>query len=208
MTVGPRKIYSMGDIVRETGITQRNVILLLEHYGDLVPSLMDGERRRYPPEAVPIIKRLWRQYNSGVTEGDAESNPWYDEALGELSCAFERLSEAMEILIALRKKLSSSPPRRIHYINTLPGPDLDLVHPIAVIVEETGSRARARLEEADLEAEGKTARQAVIGLREAMVQTFVVLSHEAPESGEDAEQLATLSALIRRRKVRAMDRKR
>ena len=135
MSVEPRKIFSMADIVRETGIAQRNLILLLEHYGDAVPTLMDGDRRKYPPEAVPVIKRLWRQYNSGVTEGDAEPNLWCEQALGELSGASERLAETAGILRALQEKLRGSPPRRVYYINTLPGPDFELTKPIAVMAK-------------------------------------------------------------------------
>lgn len=202
MSLELRKIYSMSDIVRETGITQRNIILLLEHYGDSVPSLMDGERRRYPPEAVPVIKRLWRQFNSGVTKGDAEPSPGYEQALGELSSASERLAEAAGILRSLETRLRASPPWRVYYINTLPGPDFRLAHPIAVMVDETGKRVLAKLEEAELEAEGKTAREAVIGLREVIVRTFVALNREAPGSGEDAALFATLSSLIRRKTVR------
>ena len=199
MSLESRKIYSMSDIVRETGITRRNIMLLLEHQGDSVPSMMDGERRRYPPEAVAIIKRLWRQFNSGVTEGNAEPELWYEQALGELSSASERLSEAAGILRVLETRLRASPPRRVYYINTLPGPDFRLAHPIAVMVDETGKRALAKLEEAELEAEGKTAREAVIGLREVIVRTFVALNREAPGSSEDADQLATLSSLIQRK---------
>src|SRR4029077_16590382 len=187
----------MGDIVRETGITQRNIVLLLEHYGDSVPSLMDGERRRYPPEAVPTIKRLWRQYNSGLTEGEVESNQWYEQALGALSSASSRLSEAAEILRSLETQLRTNTPRRVFYINTLPGSDLELANPIAVMVDETGPRVLARLDEAELEAEGKTTREAVMNLREVAVRTFVGLSQEAPLSSQDADQLATLSSLIR-----------
>lgn len=106
------------------------------------------------------------------------------------------------ILRALETRLRASPPRRVYYINTLPGPDFGLAHPIAVMVDETGKRALAKLEEAELEAEGKTAREAVIGLREVIVRTFVALNREAPDSGEDAAQLATLSSLIRRKTVR------
>ncbi len=201
MTAGPRKIYSMGDIVRETGITQRNIILLLEHHGDSVPSLMDGERRRYPPEAVPVIKRLWRQYNSGVAAGNAEPNQWYEQALGELSSASERLSEAADILRGLQTKLRTSPPRQLYYINTLPAPELALARPIAVMVDESGPRPRARLDEADLEAEGKTGREAVINLREVIVRTFATLSREAPDHGENADQFSVLSSLIKRKKV-------
>jgi hypothetical protein len=208
MREGLRKIYSMGDIVRETGIAQRNIILLLEHHGDSVPSLMDGERRRYPPEAIPMIKRLWRQYNAGVTEGEEESNRWHELALNELSITAEKLSEAAERLRALQAELRTNPPRRVYYINTLPGAEFELVNPIAVMVVETGPRAAARLDEADLEAEGKTSREAVINLREVIVRTFVALSHEAPASGEESDQIAMLSSLIRRRTVSVKGSKR
>jgi hypothetical protein len=202
MSTGRRQIYSMTDIVRESGIAQKNLILLLELYGDAVPTLMDGERRRYPPEAVSTIKRLWRQYNAGLSEGDAASSPWHEEALSELEAISKSLEEAAGKLRSLQARLKANPPRRVFYINTLPGPDFDLRKPVAVLVEEAKPPVLARLEEVDLEAEGKTARDAVINLREAMVRTFVSLRQEAPESGDDAEQLAVLSSLILVRKVR------
>jgi hypothetical protein len=206
MSVGPRKIFSLADIVRETGIAQRSLSLLLELYGDAVPTLMDGERRKYPPEAVPTIKRLWRQYNAGITEGDAESNSWYEQALAELSAACERLSETAGSLRALQAKLRGNPPRRIYYINALPGPDFELKKPLAVMVDETGSRALARLDEAELEAEGKNAREAVRNLRDVIVRTFERLTHEAPNASEDLDQLAILSSLIRRKTGRKGER--
>jgi hypothetical protein len=198
----------MSDLVRETGIAQRNIILLLEHHGDSVPSLMDGERRRYPPEAVPKIKRLWRQYNAGVAEGDEESSRWHELALSELSLVAETLSEAAERLRALAAELRTNPPRRVYYINTLPGAELELTNPIAVMVVKTGPRVTARLDEADLEAEGKTSREAVINLREVIVRTFVTLSHETSVADEDADQIAMLSSLIRRKTVSVKGSKR
>jgi hypothetical protein len=76
------------------------------------------------------------------------------------------------------------------------------------MVVETGPRVTARLDEADLEAEGKTSREALINLREVIVRTFAALSHETPASDEDADQLAMLSSLIRRRTVSVKGSKR
>ncbi len=68
MALETRKLYSIGDLVRETGIPQKSLTALLEHHGDSVPSLMDGDRRRYTPEAVPVLQRFWRSYKRGYLQ--------------------------------------------------------------------------------------------------------------------------------------------
>jgi hypothetical protein len=199
MSVAPRKIYSISDLTQETGISRRNVIILLEQFADSVPTLMDGEKRKYPPEAISALKRLWRQYNSGVEQGETESNEWFEKVLSGLSNATTMLSEASGILRDLNAQLRKNRPRRVYYINSLPGPDYDLVKPIAVMVDETRSKVLARLDEADLEAEGKTAKAAVIALREVMVRAFGSLSRDESLAAEESDQLAILSSLIRRK---------
>lgn len=194
----PRKIYSISDIVQATGISRSKLILLLDQFHDVVPTLMDGERRKYPPEAVSIIKRLWRQYNSGVEQGETESNEWYENALSGMAQASKMFSDAAGILHDLERQLRKKRPRSAYYINALPGPEFELTKPIAVMVDETGTQALARLDDLELEAEGKTAKAAVIALREVIVRTFESLSREESLSVEDSEQLAALSSLIRR----------
>jgi len=199
MSEALRKIYSISDLIQETGISRRNVVILLEQFADAVPTLMDGERRKYPPEAISTLKRLWRQYNSGVEQEEAESNEWFEKVLSGLTSATTMLSEAAGILRELNAQLRKNRPRRVYYVNSLPGPNYELVKPIAVMVDETRSKALARLDEADLEAEGKTAKAAVIALREVMVRAFESLSRDESLSAEDSEQLAILSSLVRRK---------
>lgn len=199
MSATTRRIYSISDLVQETGISRRNVVLLLEQFQDAVPTLMDGERRKYPPEAVATLKRLWRQYNSGIEQGEPESNEWFEKALSGLTSASTKLSEAAGILRDLHAQLRKNRPRRVYYLNSLPGPEYELVKPIAVMVDETGSKVSARLDEADLEAEGKTAKAAVIALREVLVRAFDSLGRDESLSAEDSDQLAVLSSLIRRK---------
>jgi hypothetical protein len=74
MGLETRKIYSIGDLVRETGSPQKSLTALLEHHGDTIPSLMDGDRRRYPTEAVPALLRLWREYQRGIKEDRVEES--------------------------------------------------------------------------------------------------------------------------------------
>lgn len=197
MSLEPRKIYSVADLVRETGIPQKQVNLLLEHHGDEVPFLMDGERRRYTPEAIPVLSRLWREYKKGVRE-DKTGSEWYGEALERLRDGSEKLSEVANTLRSVQAELRDHPPHRIFYINAFPGGDLQPTRAIAVHVDIQVTRSRATLIDADLEAYGESDKAAVLNLREVIMRTFLRL--EEHRSDEEAEQFAVLSSLIKRKK--------
>ncbi len=196
MSLEPRKIYSISDLVRETGIPQKQVNLLLEHHGKEIPFLIDGERRRYPPEAVPILSRLWRAYKKGLKE-DKAGSAWYGEALERIRDASGKLSEAADTLRSVQAELRDHPPHRIFYINAFPGGDLQPRRAIAVHVDFQGTRTRAMLIDADLEAYGESDKAAVLNLREVIMRTFLRL--EEHRRDEEAEQFSVLSALISRR---------
>ena len=197
MSLEPRKIYSVADLVRETGIPQKQVNLLLEHYGDEVPFLMDGERRRYTPEAIPVLSRLWREYKKGIKE-DKTGSEWYGEALGRLRDGSDKLSEVANTLRSVQAELRDHPPHRIFYINAFPGGDLQPTRAIAVHVDIQVTRSRATLIDADLEAYGESDKAAVLNLREVIMRTFLRL--EEHRADEEAEQFAVLSSLIKRKK--------
>lgn len=197
MSLEPRKIYSVADLVRETGIPQKQVNLLLEHYGDEVPFLMDGERRRYTPEAIPVLSRLWREYKKGVKE-DKTGSEWYGEALERLRDGSDKLSEVANTLRSVQAELRDHPPHRIFYINAFPGGDLQPTRAIAVHVDIQVTRSRATLIDADLEAYGESDKAAVLNLREVIMRTFLRL--EEHRADEEAEQFAVLSSLIKRKK--------
>lgn len=197
MSLEPRKIYSVADLVRETGIPQKQVNLLLEHYGDEVPFLMDGERRRYTPEAIPVLSRLWREYKKGIKE-DKTGSEWYGEALGRLRDGSDKLSEVANTLRSVQAELRDHPPHRIFYINAFPGGDLQPTRAIAVHVDIQVTRSRATLIDADLEAYGESDKAAVLNLREVIMRTFLRL--EEHRADEEEEQFTILSALIKRKK--------
>jgi hypothetical protein len=161
MSLNARKIYSITDLARETGIPQKQISVLLEHYEDEIPYLMDGERRRYPPEAVPVLARLWRRYKTGLKEDKSESE-WYGEALDRLRESSAKLTEIAKTLNAVQTELRDHPPVRIFYINAFPGRDLQPLRPIAVHVDIQGSRNRAMLIDADLEAYGESPRRQLL----------------------------------------------
>lgn len=196
MSLETRKIYSIADLVRETGIPQKQVNLLLEHYGNEIPFLMDGDRRRYTPEAVPILSRLWRDYKKGLKEDKAGSE-WFGEALERLRTASDKLSEVSETLRSVRAELRDHPPHRIFYINAFPGGDLQPTRPIAVHVDIQGTRSRATLIDADVEAYGESDKAAVLNLREVVMRTFLRLEEHTRD--EEAEQFSILSSIIERR---------
>ncbi len=198
MSLEPRKIYSIADLVRETGIPQKQVYLLLEHHGEEIPFLMDGERRRYTPEAVPILTRLWRQYGKGVKE-DKRGSEWYGEALKKLRESSDKLSEVAETLRSVQAELRDHPPHRVFYINAFPGGDLHPKRAIAVHVDIQGRQSRATLIDADLEAYGESDKAAVLNLREVILRTFLRLEGQA--GGEEAERFSVLSSLIERKKI-------
>jgi hypothetical protein len=196
MSLETRKIYSVADLVRETGIPTKQVNNLLEHHGKEIPFLMDGDRRRFPPEAVSVLSRLWREYKKGLKEDKAES-AWFGEALDKLRDGSDKLAEVASVLRAVQAELRSHPPHRVFYINTFPGGELQPIRAIAVHVDILGARNRASLIDADLEAYGESDKDAVLNLREVIMRTFLRL--EAERAEEEAEQFSVLSSLIRRR---------
>jgi hypothetical protein len=197
MNLERRKIYSVADLVRETGITHKHITYLLEHYGDQIHFLMDGERRRYTPEAVPALLRFWREYRKGINEDKKRDSAWHrEEALERLQESTDKLSEVAATLRALQADLRNHPPHRIFYINTFPGRDLQPTRAIAVHVDKQGPRSRAALIDADIEAFGESDNVAVLNLREVIMRTFLRL--EQGRAQEEEEQFSLLSSLIKR----------
>jgi len=207
MSVKPRKIHSGAEIVRETGIPQKDLVILLEHYGDRIPTLMDGERRRFPPESIRELKRAWREYHSSIEEVREPANQWFGSLMEELESAGEELAKAGAKLKQMQKELRRNPPLRTFYINSLPGPDFDLLRPIAVLVDPSSRPARAFLDDSGLTAEGVSAKAAVINLREVIIRTFVRMEDQNPSEREDEAQFALLAPLIKRRVHDAVPRK-
>lgn len=198
MSEEPRKIYSVADLVRETGIPRKSVTEILANYSAAIPSLMDGDRRRYPQEAVQALLRVWREYQRGIKEVRLEST-WFTETLEKILTSSEQLAEAAGTLRKVQSDLRSHPPHRIFHINAFPGGDLQPVRAIAVHVDTQKARSRATLMEAGLEAYGENDKAAVMNLREVIMRTFLRMERERNE--EEAEQFTLLSSLIRRRKV-------
>jgi len=198
MGLATRKLYSISELVAETGVPRKLLILLLEQYEADIPSLMDRNGRRYPPEAVPAILRLWREYKRGIKEEKVEG-AWFEETLEKIRTSSEQLAEVASALRTVQAELRSNRPQRIFYINSFPGRDLQPVRAIAVHVDTQKTRSRATLLEADLEAYGENDKAAVMNLREVIMRTFFRLERETSE--EEAEQLAVLSSLIKRRKA-------
>jgi DNA-binding transcriptional MerR regulator len=194
MALETKRLYSIGDLVRETGIPQRSLTALLEHHGDAVPSLMDGDRRRYTPEAVSVLQRFWRSYKRGIKE-EKVANTWHAETLDTLLKSSEGLAEVAATLRKVQSELRRHPPQRIFYINAFPGEGLQPARAIAVHVETQGSRSRATLMEADLEAYGEDDKTAVMHLREVIIRAFLRLRQERSE--DEAEQFSVLSSLIK-----------
>ena len=77
------KLYSLLEVERETGVPQRSVLFLLEYYNEAIPFLVDGTRRRFPSEAIPVIAKLWREYTRGISE-EKGSHPWHLEIVDAL----------------------------------------------------------------------------------------------------------------------------
>ncbi len=208
MSVTPRKIYSGAEIVRETGIPQKGLAILLEHYGDRIPALMDGGRRKFPPESIKELKRAWREYLASIEEVTEPANEWFGALTEALESAGEELAKAGARLKRMQRELKANPPLRTFYINVLPGPDFDLLRPIAVLVDSSKRPSRASLEDLGLSAEGVTAKEAVINLREILIRTFARMENQKPSEREDGAQFDLLSTLIRRRIIETVPRKR
>ena len=197
MSVGARKIYSIADLVRETGIPTKQVNNLLEHHGKDIPFLMDGERRRFPPEAVPALLRLWQEYKKGIKE-KKEDSAWFGETLDKIRDCSQKLAEVAGTLKEVQARFRANPPHRIFFVNSFPGDTIQPIRAIAVHVTFQGSKSRATLIDADLEAYGESDREAVLSLREVIIRTFLRLEQQRSE--DEAEQFSVLSSLIKRRK--------
>jgi hypothetical protein len=198
MSLKARKIYSVSDLARETGIPLKSLTVLLEHHGEAIPFLMDGERRRYTSDALPVIRRFWREYKAGIKEDEAVESAWFTDTLDKVRESSEKLAELAKTLRTLQAELRKNPPRRVFYINAFPGGDLQPARPIAVLVDTQGNRSRATLTDADLEARGENDKAAVLNLREVILRTFLRMEQGEP-SQDEAEQLSILTALIVRK---------
>src|SRR5215208_2691505 len=199
MSLEKRKIYSFSELVRETGIPHRSLTVLLEHHEEAIPCFMDGARRRYTPESVPTIKRLWREYKAGIKEDKAVESAWFTDTLDKVRESSERLAELAKTLRTLEADLRKNPPHRVFYINAFPGGALQPARPIAVLVDTQGNRSRATLTDADLEAQGEDDKAAVLNLREVIIRTFLRMEQGKP-SQDEAEQFSILRSLIGRKK--------
>lgn len=198
MSLEGRKFYSISELARETGIPQKSLNVLLEHHGAEIPFVMDGERRRFTPEAVSITQRFWRAFKAGISQERTSSDGWYSEILQRIGASAERLAEAAKSLKELRADLEKNSPHRIFYINAFPGQTFQPAMPIAVHVVRQASKSRAFLPDANLEAYGADDRAAVLNLREVILRTFLRLE-EKTFSEEEEEELSVLAVLISRR---------
>jgi predicted RNase H-like HicB family nuclease len=169
---------------------------------------MDGERRRFPPESIKELKRAWREYLSSIEEVREPANEWFGALTEELESAGEELAKVGAKLKRMQKELRRNPPLRTFYINAFPGPDYDLLRPIAVLADSSKRPSRAFLDNSGLSAEGATAKEAVINLREVIIRTFARMENQKPAEREDGAQFDLLSTLIRRRIIEAVPRKR
>ena len=195
-----RRIYSLTDLVRETGIPKESLLVLLEHYGPSIPSLLDGNRRRFPPEAVKAVTRVWRQYNQGVSEGAKAQNEWFFEMIEILLICSKKLVEVADHLGDVQRKLRANPPSTQYVIDTLPGLEFELTSPINVVVSLLSkSKVRAEFFDASLEAFGVSHSTALFNLREVILRTFLRLKVQKDHTPEEAAQLEVLLNLIRRK---------
>jgi hypothetical protein len=196
MSLESKMIFSLADLVRETGIPYKFLTAIVEHHGPSIPCLMDGKQRRYTPDAIPVIARLWREYKASIKDDKVPAHQWYTDLMDHIRESSEKLADAASTLRTMRAELRKKPPHRIFLINTFPGGDLQPTRPIAVHVDTPGKRSRAMLIDADLEADGENDRTAVLNLREVIMRTFLRL--EQSRTHEEEEQFAALSSLIRR----------
>jgi hypothetical protein len=193
------KNYSIVELSVETGIPRNGLAALLEYYGDTIPIVTDGDRRRFPPDAIGIIVRLWRKYNSGIKEQSDDSNEEFANAMEQLLATRKMLGQVAANLRGLESQLRQRPPAKVYSIHALPDSSLELTRPLAVRLEVVGSSAVAIFDDAKLEARGNTPKAAVVNLREVLMRTFRRLEQQATLEEEEVEQFAVLTSFIRRR---------
>lgn len=58
-------LYTLSEIAAETGIAVDDLARYRQRHGDRIPTVVEGERRRYPQEAVELFRALHRERRHG-----------------------------------------------------------------------------------------------------------------------------------------------
>jgi DNA-binding transcriptional MerR regulator len=194
MALQELRVYSVSELARETGIPLRTLSGLLNQHVSEIPSVMDGDRRRYTAESIPTLRRLWLASRAGIkNETPAQAK---DLHIG----AVEKLTDAIAILKKLKSSLEKNPPHRNFFINSFPGGVLQPIRPIAVIVEGHRGKWRATILDTALEAHAESDKEAVCRLRDLLARTFLRFEEQGA-SPDEKEEFLVLSSLIQRRQV-------
>jgi len=193
-----RKIFSLKQVERETGISASSILHLLKHYRDSIPHKRVGDHLRFPAEAIPTIVRLWREYTRGIQMGK-DDHTWRAELVDLYIQSALKFMELTDLFHSLRRTLYTAP-TLTYFINALPGTELRLILPIAVTadIESSTKTPCARFIEVGLEAYGDTPTFAVLNLREELMRTFLRLEGQEERSPREMEQFELLSRIIRR----------
>jgi len=67
----PKKLYSLKEIQRKTGISYPTLIKYAQEHADEIPAVGEGRRRRYPRQALKVFQRIYSKGRPGRKAGEA-----------------------------------------------------------------------------------------------------------------------------------------
>lgn len=67
----PKKLYSLKEIQRKTGISYPTLIKYAQEHSAEIPAVGEGRRRRYPRNALKIFQRIYSKGRPGRKSGEA-----------------------------------------------------------------------------------------------------------------------------------------
>jgi hypothetical protein len=203
------ELVPLDRILRELGWTPntaKRYLLAAKRLLHTFPDPADNRKKLYPLEhTVSVLRRVHGRVQARRLRMKDEGAGYWT-ALANLKVAAGRLRKLSIEVSAVSKEVRAAfeglrrrPPAVVE-IYTLPDPDLDLVHPLTVLISPLRQILwRATVPEVPLRGVGSTPEEAVNNLREVLVATFRE-SRLQPSAETALPQL--LSEVIRVRRTR------
>lgn len=120
----PKKLFSLLDVKKETGISYPTLIKYARDFADQIPAVGQGRNRRYTVESIKVFERIYAKRTTGRKPGedwvkyppDADAvlpGQWSMQLAEEDRELLRRVLEALKEVSAKLEALSeaAAPPR-------------------------------------------------------------------------------------------------
>lgn len=69
----PKKLFSLLDVKKETGISYPTLIKYARDFADQIPAVGQGRHRRYTVEPIKVFERIYAERKTGSAASSATS---------------------------------------------------------------------------------------------------------------------------------------